>query len=72
MQLVVTMRMDTAAFFDIDGSRDGMEPARILHRLAEDIEATGITGGETGVLHDHNGNLVGSWRATADRDGGDT
>jgi hypothetical protein len=68
VQLVVTMTMRTAAFFDPEGGIDGLEPARILHKLADDIEAIGVTGGEAGVLLDLNGNTVGAWRITPIRD----
>lgn len=64
MRLTLEMSLDNAAFFDAEGGRDGFEVARILHRLADDVEATGITGGERGELRDVNGNTTGHWRVT--------
>lgn len=69
MQLTLHMRLNSAAFFDLEGGRDGTEVARILHRLADDLDATGITGSEAGVLTDFNGNTVGAWRIVRLRDG---
>jgi hypothetical protein len=69
MFLTLTMTMRSAAFFDIEGDLDGTEVARILHRLADDLDATSITGGEAGTLHDFNGHTVGSWRIAPLRDG---
>jgi hypothetical protein len=71
MNLVLTMSLDNAAFRDGGGKRDGVEIARILHRLADTIQGMGVSGGEVGQLRDLNGNAVGAWRITPLRDGGD-
>lgn len=64
MKLHLTMTVDNAAFFDEENGRDGSEVARILRRVANDVDATSLTGGERGRLRDYNGNDVGEWRLT--------
>lgn len=69
MFLSLHMKLNSAAFFDIDGTRDGTEVARILHRLAEQVDGTPIEPDLRGPLFDHSGNHVGTWQVVALRDG---
>jgi len=66
MKLTIKIRLDNAAFeAEGESSRfaNGHEPARILRRLAADIEAGGnIEAGESWNLHDVNGNTCGQAR----------
>jgi hypothetical protein len=58
----MTISMGNAAFADGEAGR---ELARILRKLADQIENTSALGGETesGTLFDVNGNLIGPWFA---------
>lgn len=59
MKLAVRLNMGGAAFriSDLD-DYNAQEVARILHKLADRIDATGD---QEGTLHDINGNGVGHW-----------
>ncbi len=67
MKLKIEIAMDNAAFAtDQPASlnRVGWEPARILRRLAEQIDSRVIGAGEEFPLIDHNGNKVGKAKVT--------
>ena len=58
MKLKLTLEMDNAAFDD--GNSGRTETARILSRLADQLERN--PGQTEGRLLDANGNTVGQWR----------
>lgn len=60
MNLTITLNTDNAAFCDTPE----IEAARILHELADRVEATGLQSGSKFKLHDFNGNTVGELKAT--------
>lgn len=55
-QFHLEMTCDNAAF----GDEPGAEVARILTELAAKV-ARGFFERDTGILHDENGNAVGTW-----------
>lgn len=59
MELRLSLEMDNAAFASTMGR--GHEVARILRRLAGQVEADGLRHGDEGKLRDVNGNTVGRW-----------
>lgn len=63
MKFRLEIDMDNAAFGD-DRSERAAEVARILAELATVMDANGLQRGDTGAVHDYNGNRVGGWRVT--------
>lgn len=67
MAFTLRIATDNAAFTD---NGTGMEVARILRKLADDIDYDGTmayeiaSGPASGNLYDLNGNRVGSWEIT--------
>ena len=62
MKLKIEITMDNAAFEDGEGN--GAESARILERLAKEINDYTLHPGPGGDLRDINGNKVGTWKVT--------
>lgn len=61
---------DNAAFYDVfapDVHAPGMELARILRSVADDVESRCVP--DTGTVRDANGAKVGSWELTSDATG---
>lgn len=59
--LSIQVQTDNAAF---DEGGTGVECARILRKLADELERAGDIGGDSGNLYDINGNRVGEWKVT--------
>ncbi len=70
MKFIVTMTCDNAAFNEDDaveggsGAARGAEIARILRKVATDVE-DGTEPGDAGLAFDANGNKVGTWELQA-------
>ena len=60
MRITVRIDCDNAAF----GDGAGVEAARILHELAEDMVKQGVKPGDEFWLRDANGNRVGEAKAS--------
>lgn len=56
MKLIITIKLDSAAFDDGNGT----EVARILRELANEITDTTLEAGDSQGLRDINGNRVGT------------
>ena len=56
MKLKIEFSTDNAAFSDDDLSA-ALEAGRILQELASKVSPDG-----SGIIRDHNGNAIGSWR----------
>ncbi len=60
MKATITIEMDNAAFEDTNG----IDLARILKRLANQIDDYSLTSADNLTLRDSNGNRVGSFTVT--------
>ncbi len=61
MRFRLTIECDNAAFADDDG-----ELARLVLKVARDLDDRPPTSGDSGTVYDTNGNRVGEWTVTAD------
>ena len=60
MKYKLEMVLDNAAFRNDDGSINAGEIARVLRGEADELERSDLNCGDLGVLHDINGNRVGT------------
>jgi len=66
MRFSLSFSMDGAAFDGGDNSVD--EVVRILHDVADNLNAYGAHGNVPSSIYDVNGNRIGSWEVTNDQD----
>ena len=63
MRFSLTFSMDNSAF-DVGGDNNADEVVRILHTVADQIDAEGALGNPFGRVRDLNGNTIGRWGVT--------
>jgi hypothetical protein len=63
-----TMRFQLSISMDNDAFREdtGPETARIMRALAERVEHSTLTAGDSGTVRDTNGNTVGQWSVSGE------